>query len=346
MYRSALISALFLSASVLLGASTAHAQFSIASAESAVSISLSPAYPGPNTPVNLTVQSGLYDVSQGTVTWTVNGKVIAQGTGATARITTGGLGSETRVRVDVSTDTGDASTALTIVPASVDLLWESNSYTPPFYRGRGLPSAGSTITIVAIPHVARAGGAALAADQLIYTWKKDGAVVASASGKGRSSATFASPMLYGVSSISVVAASADGAVAAQGILRIGDTEPRLALYEDDPLFGILYHKALGSAFIPETEMSFVAIPYFAPSLSLNNSQLEYAWTVNGNPVSIAAAKPNEITINAAKSSGIAAIALQLTHASNYFLNVAGAWNISFSNAANGSGGGTVDPFHR
>jgi hypothetical protein len=333
---------------IALFATPAYAQFSIPGAGSAVTISMSPAYPGPNTAVALTVQSALYDVEQGVITWTVNGKIIAQGIGATtARIVTGALGSPSQVQVDVSTDTGDASTAASIMPSSIDLLWEATSYTPPFYKGRALSSSGSQITVVAIPHLILSGGAALSADQITYTWKKDGAVIASASGRGKSSATFDSPMLYGTESIMVTAVSSDGTLSGQATLRIGDTEPQLVLYEDDPLFGIRYHRALtGTTYIPETEMSFTAIPYFSPTFTVADRQLEYTWTVNGNPVSINTVKPNEITIDAAKSSGVASIGLELTHATNYFLDAQGAWNVTFSNAAPNSSGGVLDPFHQ
>ena len=343
-----IISALVLSASMFLGISFAFAQLSTPGAEGAVTISLSPTYPGPNTAVTLTVQSALYDVEQGTITWMVAGKIVAQGVGATTiPITTGAIGSVSQVEADVSTDNGDASAAVNIVPTSIDLLWEASSYTPPFYRGRALPSAGSMITVVAIPHFVRPGGTAVAADQLTYSWKKDGVAIASASGKGKSSATFDSPMLYGTGSITVTAVSSDGALSGQAVLRVADTLPQLVLYEDDPLFGIQYHKPLAkTTSIPETEMSFTAVPYFSPT-TVADPELEYAWNVNGNPVTINAAKPNEITINAVKSSGNAAIGLELTHASNYFLDAQGIWSVTFSRSAvNGTSGGATDPFHQ
>lgn len=338
---------LFLFAVVLFFALPAYAQFSIPGADGAVSISMTPAFPGPHTAVELTLQSALYDVSQGTVTWTVDGKIVAQGIGeTTAHLVTGALGAASNVQVQVSTADGDASTAVSIVPTSVDLLWESNSYTPPFYKGRALPSSGSTVTVVAVPHLIR-GGISVPADQLTYTWKKDGAVIAAVSGRGKSSATFDSPLLYGTDSLSVLVSTGDGSLAASGIVRIPDSSPQLLLYEDNPLFGVLYHSALGSARIPETEMSFIAVPLFSPVRVSNDAQLAYDWQVNGSPVALNAAKPNEITINAEKSSGIANIALELTHATNYFFDAKGSWNITFSNSAGGfEGAGASDPFHQ
>ncbi|MDB5238235.1 MAG: seg [Candidatus Kaiserbacteria bacterium] len=341
--RNALLFAL-----ILFVAVPAYAQFSIPGADSAVSISTAPAYPGPNASVTLTVQSALYDVGNGTITWTAGGRVIAQGVGATeAHIVTGPIGSATQVQVTVSGDNGTASRAITITPASIDLLWESDSYTPPFYRGRALSSAGSSVTVVAIPHLVRSGSA-IPPETLTYTWKKDGAVVSSASGRGKSTAVFDGPMLYGTSAISVTAASSDGTLAANGILRIPDTAPRLMLYEDTPLFGILYNKALvNTTYIPETEMSFTVVPFFGPTVSATDPRLEYAWTVNGTSVTPDPAKPYEITINAEKSTGIANIGLELTHSTNYFLDAQGSWGITFSNsAARGGSGGAADPFHQ
>ena len=326
----------------------ARAQFSIPGAESALSISLSPQYPAPQSTVRLTLQSSLYDLDSSSVTWTVNGQEVAQGDAITfVDVKTGPLGSKTDVQADITSAGDTAFATATVIPASIDLLWESDSYVPPFYNGRALPSAGSRVHLVALTHFVRPGGGEVPADQIVFTWTRDSEVLGDLSGRGKSSITVDGPTLFGTETIVVEAASVDGSIAGQALLRIPDTEPRLMLYEDHPLFGVLYHQALGvTTFVPKNEMSFIAIPYFASAAASGDTSLQYEWQVNQSPVTTNAAHGNEITVNAASSTGLMAlINLSLTHMSNYFLSAAGSWSVTFNQSRAGSPGGG-DIFHQ
>jgi hypothetical protein len=133
----------------------------------------------------------------------------------------------------------------------------------------------------------------------------------------------------------VDAAAADGSLQAESILRLSDTKPRIKLYENHPLFGILFGQALGvSTFIPDNEMTFAAVPYFAPVKSTSDRNLEYDWSVNGQAITVAdAAHADQLTINAASSSGLALIALDLSHATNFFFGSDGSWQVTLNSRA-------------
>ena len=148
-------------------------------------LSSSSQYPKPNEAITLTIQNPLVELSERIITWKKAGTVVLQGEGETVFRTTAPASGE---RMDISvTVEGLAETAsLTIAPYSVDLMWESDSNTPGLYRGRHLPSLGSTITLQALPHLIQ-NGAEIAASQLYYTWIQDGTVLLS--GKGRTSIT-------------------------------------------------------------------------------------------------------------------------------------------------------------
>ena len=128
----------------------------------------------------------------------------------------------------------------------------------------------------------------------------------------------------------------DGSISGEASISLRTQNPDLVLYEDSPLFGIMYHRALGqSAIASEAETSFAAVPYFASAVSANDPSLAYAWTVGGSPVATDSQDPSEITINA-QSSGVAQIGLALTEPSDPFFSASGAWAISFANASGGS----------
>ncbi len=323
----------------LLSAPIANAQFVLPGIDSAVSIALTPAHPAPGDPVHLEARSSAYDLSQSTLTWRVNGKVFASGEGTTsADVVAGGLGSEIDVSADVIAPDGTESFAqVVIIPTEVDLLFDSDSYVPPFYHGRALPSAGTNIHLEAVPHFMGSNGKVFSAGDLTYTWKRNDEIIAAISGKGRFSVIVPAPVLFGTDIIVVEVASVDGTLSGEASVRIPSVEPLLSLYEDHPLYGLMYNRALGAeTVIPDTEMTFAAMPYFAQGSSAADRALQYAWRVNGTPVTADATRSNELTINATNSNGLAQVALELTHATNVFLEASGSWGITLSAHGGGS----------
>lgn len=321
----------------------AHAQFGLLGVGRSVSIALSPAHPQPGDTVSLTAQSSVLDLSQNSIVWSAGGRVIAQGTGATAAtVTVGDLGTETDVTVEATAADGTrASATARIAPTRVDLLFGSDSYTPPFYRGRALPSAGSSLVLQALPTFIRPDAGKVSASDLTYTWKRNGQVLGSLSGRGKSAIVVPAPVLYARDVMSVGVSSSDDLLSGEASVLVVSVDPSVILYEDHPLYGISYGNALRAAtFIPESEMTFAAVPYFASVRAPNDPRLQYAWRVNDSVIPADTGKPNEITIQSDPTNTVALVQLALTHATNFFLNATRSWTITFS-----SGGSTRDQFH-
>jgi hypothetical protein len=236
-----------------------------------------------------------------------------------------------------------------ILPSPIDLLIDSDSYVPPYYLGRALPSPGSHIRLVAIPYFKDSNGSKLSSSDIDFTWKQNGRVLGSLSGIGKSSITVPAAILYGTSNIEVDVQSVDGTSYGTALAVLPSIESTLVLYEDDPLLGITYYRALpASVIIPETEMTFAAIPYFAAVQGSNDSRLVYAWTVNGSTIKTDMTNLSEITINAKNSTGMASIGLSLTQSNNIFMSPAGSWSVmigsSAANAFKGTSAGTKNVF--
>ena len=327
----------------LMSPGAVHAQFGLPGAGTSLSLTTTPEYPGPQQTVRLTVQSALTDLSSSNITWYANGTVIASGVGVTeATVTTGLVGSATGFRVEVQGEISAAATGV-LRPTAVDLVWEADSYVPPFYRGRALPSAGSIVRLFAVPHFQYSGTQSrVPANDLTYTWKKNGRTIASISGKGRHSVTMEGPVLFGSDTVSVEVSTDDSTLRGFASTRIASVEPSLILYENHPVFGILYHRALlANDAVPETEITLSAVPYFAPARNPDNGLLQYVWRVNNFAVQNDLARPSTITLNAEGSTGRAFIELALTHATNFFLSVRDSWTLTLA------GSGSVipsDPF--
>ncbi|MDP2648762.1 MAG: hypothetical protein U1D26_02665 [Patescibacteria group bacterium] len=318
---------------VVSGAGIAHAQFTSARTAPFLVISMTPIHPGPREAVHLTVHSPLLDISKNNIAWSAGGKVIAQGVGMdSADITAGALGSRTDVVVQATALDGSVlSATVRVVPTKIDLLFDSDSYVPPFYRGRALPSTGTSIFLEARPHFLRPDGSSLTDADITYTWRRNGQVLASVSGRGKSRVAIPSPVLYSTDRISVEAISDDESFSGEASEVIAAADPFVYLYEDSPLYGILYNNALGaSAQINESEITLSAVPYFASVESPADPFFRYAWRVNGTSVNADNIAPNELTLSGDPQNYEARIELALTHARNLFLDAHGEWNVTLS----------------
>jgi hypothetical protein len=258
----------------------------------------------------------------------------------------------THAQIDLSSfiDTGAGPTSQNVVaaPSPIDILVDSDSYVPPFYRGRALPSAGTTIRLQAIPYFKSADGSSVPTSDIIFTWKQDDRVVGNVSGLGEASVILPAALLYGTTDIEVDAQSADNASFGTATVSVPSIVPPLTLYEDNPLLGITYYRAMsGDMAIADTEMTFAVVPYFAQAQSLNDPQFTYAWTVNGSSISPDPQDPSEITLNATNSTGVATIGLSLSRSDNIFLNSTGTWQLTLGTAASDAftaGGDVKNPF--
>lgn len=307
-----------------------------------LAMDLSPENPGAGERVYATVRSSVLDLSAVTLTWKKNGQEIKSGVGLTEiEVAAGALGSETRLVVEVSEDGIPFATAEAFIrPTSLELLWEADSYVPPFYHGRALPSAGTNLRFEAMPRFIR-DGSTLSTRDLIFTWKRNGYVIQSASGRGKSTAVLESPSLFGKETIAVEAKTSDGVLANEESIRIESQSPRIVLYQMHPVFGTTYHSAFSDqTLIRETEATFSAIPYFAETDSPNDPTLRYGWKINGVEIENDEKSPSIITINAGNSSGEALLELFLTHATNLFLNTGNSWGLLFDNTSTAAPFGT------
>lgn len=336
MHRLAFVAALL---GLTFAALPAFAQLDYGSG--ALMIAMTPAYPSPNATVHLTAQSPILDLSHSSIAWSVNGA--PAGSGLSIDVPAGAAGSHTAVSVSVSGASGSGSAQIDLTPAPIDLLWEADSYTPPFYEGRALPTSGSKIRVLAIPHVTHADGSPVPASALDFTWKVNGAILLAQSGIGANFITIPAAILYGSDTIIVDVRAADGSQGGEASAVVRTGNPQLLLYINSPLFGIMYHRALGeSGNAGDSEIAFTAIPYFINSASPRSAALAYTWSIDGTGATTDPNDPNEFTVRA-RAPGSAQIGLSVAKPNDPFVSADGSWTVSFGGS--GANGGTNDVFH-
>ena len=246
-------------------------------------IELDPPYPSPGTRVEATFRSTALDIYSTNVTWTMDKKVVLRASGDTRyHFIAGPIGSVMVLSATAHDAEGVERTATAIIRVSdVSLVWEGRTYTPPFYLGRALSGGGGSLVVLALPVVPDSSGQPTATDQLYFEWHADDGTTPFAYGLGKAAVLYRSrPLSTEPPSVSVVVKDINGAVRAARTISVPVTDPSVVLYEDDPLYGIGYDRALGNEYpIAGRAVSLVAEPYYFSVPSRTDTSLTYAWEV-------------------------------------------------------------------
>lgn len=273
-------------AALALTTITASAQISGNSSSSgavnALVLIVSPQNPKPNSYASIEVKTVLTDLTQANIGWLENGKLSESGVGKTRHtLLVGKTGSSVTVTSVVQAENSLVyEQSVVIRPESVDLIWESPSSVPPFYRGKALYTESSGIKIIAMPEIIGADGKKIATTNLFYKWRKDTTILGSLSGYGHSSLLIQESVLRTPFLIGVTATSKDGLYTAEGSISLDTVEPQVFVYEHSPLYGILFNHAIQNSFsLTARELVLEAFPFFFSAST--REKLNYVWSVNG-----------------------------------------------------------------
>ena len=278
----------------------------------AILINLSPEKPGPNT----LVQASLHILSGGSaadveIQWLINGVSVRKGEGETsASFRTGNLGSKTVLTVKLSEAEEMIEKTINLSPASVLLVAESDGTAPPFYRGKTVFSYHGATRIAAIPFFANVSGARANPKTLKYTWRIADRVPEGSSGIGRDVFNFYAKVPFRPTEITVEVESPDGSAVAEARILAEATAPRVVLYEDNPLYGVLWNKALvRGVTLTAPEIRVAAQPFFfnkADALAL-----QYNWTLNN--LKVGSQSDESVVFRKEGAEGSAGVGVEVTN---------------------------------
>ncbi len=274
---------IFLSLSLFVGSSTAFAQLR----EQTVDLIVTPDTPKANSIATFEVKSYAVDLNRSTISWGVNGvnKLIGMGE-RKFTATMGPNGKTTTITAKITDVDGNTLTKeISITPEDIVLYWQAlDSYTPIFYKGKALPTYESTVRVVAYPDFSQ-GGSKIKPNNLIYTWYRNGVIAEDASGYGKNYITFKMDYTNPQEVIKVVATDINHSLSSENSITITPTDPMVVLYEDAPLTGINYTRALASQVsLLGSEATVIAEPFFFSAKSRNDIRLAYNWFLNNDLV--------------------------------------------------------------
>lgn len=164
----------------------------------------------------------------------------------------------------------------TLSAQTVDLLWQGDTYTPPFYKGRTLWSNQSRISFVAMPQ--GLGDST----KLNYKWTKDGTVLGNINGVGRNTLSFVDSIFSRPQTVKVDILSSDKSIVlATASVFVTPISPVLAIYENNPLYGFMFHREISRTFhLQEKEVTFTVFPLFFSTFSRLDNRVGYQWSTN------------------------------------------------------------------
>jgi len=251
-------------------------------------VTVTPENPEANKEVTVNMKSFAADTDRSVIIWTVNGKQIKNGVGEKEiQIKTGDVGTETRIVITVidSETKESVNKTISISPAIIDIVWQSQAYVPAFYKGKALFPHQGTVTLTAIPTIVSKNGAKINADNLIYKWKKDGVVLGSLSGYGKKTLTLSGEVISRPIIVSAEVSTTDGSSQGAKEIILNPQEANINLYRNSSTLGILFNKALKNIHeMSGREIEIIAVPYNFSVNNKNSTDLEYKWTMNGGGI--------------------------------------------------------------
>ena len=184
----------------------------------------------------------------------------------------------------------------------VDLLWQGQTYTPPFYKGKALWSSQSKISLLAIPHISGVSNPT----SLTYKWIKNGTVLGNINGVGKNTLTFTDSILSQPQIVKVEILSASPAkVLASASMTITPISPILAIYENNPLYGFMFHREISGVHnLLEREVTFTAFPLFFSTVSRVDDTLSYSWRTGSDEADISSSVTYRTPEEAAGTSAV------------------------------------------
>ena len=295
--------------------------------ENDISLTLNPEYPGINQNVTANLSSYTLDLNKTNISWILNNQTVFVGVGKKDySFKTDNTGAPVTIEADIETTNGTfLKKQTTITPTGVDMLWEApDSYVPPFYKGKALLSAESTVKIVAIPTGGDTGG-------LNYDWKQDDTEEPGASGYGQNFYLFNNSYLETSNKVEVLISSlVNGNNLGSNKITLTYGKPKIDFYENDPSLGIKWENALTDNFnLNKNGETLVAEPYFFFPKNLSSSDLSFEWSINDSAISTPSPK-NKLSVKPNSGvSGQAKIDLSINNVNTLFLTLAKTLNVNF-----------------
>jgi len=262
-----------------------------------IAVSLSPKYPGAKTSTTVTTTAFQINLDKTPITWYVDGEIKLTGVGKkTFTFMTGPVGIPMSIKIVAdSSSFGTVTKEFTVTPTDLDILWEADTYTPPFYKGKALPTSKSIIRVVPFPSFIGKEGYYNSED-LVYKWKSGYFANANDSGYGKNTFIYRAGYTYNTDEIETTVSTIDNGMSITKKEYIYVDNPKIVFYENKPMGGIQYGNAIGdSREFENVELTVHAVPYFFSLQGINDNTASFSWRLDGKKLDIDPDNKTEFT---------------------------------------------------
>ena len=291
-----------------------------------------PENPAPNQNTAITLSSYVDDLNSVLITWSVNGKKSSSGIGdkSFSLNAPSSLGGKTTVVATISLYDGDLNETVVLKPSIMTVLWQADdSYVPPFYKGKALPSSGSEIKIVAIPEI-KNGSSFVNPNNMVYNWQLDYQNQPDASGYGKDFFSYQNDYLDSSNTASVTASTLNQQNSTDGSITVTPTAPKIEFYKNDPILGTIWDQAIPDGYKTFGNETLQAAPYSIFPKDLNLPLLTFNWSINDTQTPTPIYKKYLLPLQTQTGvSGTAKISLNITNPSSLTDTASRDININF-----------------
>ncbi|MFA6430621.1 MAG: hypothetical protein WC229_03160 [Candidatus Paceibacterota bacterium] len=309
------------------------AQTSLTSQSGGLTLTKTPENPEPNQSVVIKANSYSINIDSSTIRWYVDDVLKKEGIGEkTFNLQTGKSGEVINIRTEVITYDGrNFQQELSILPSRVDILVESDSYTPPLYKGKAYFVGQGTAKIIAVPDIVINGEKA-ENSSLNFKWEKNGMVLGNLSGTGRNTLIIEGEIPMKDIYIKLDILNTSRNVLASKFFVVSPQKTQIVFYENSSLYGLLLNKSLVGNYSMgnKEEIKIVAKPYFFNISSQDSEEINYKWTLNNKTVSLDG-KKNELILrqNSKDPKGKTPVRLKIEGQKRIFQFAENNFNILF-----------------
>lgn len=277
------ISNLVFAQSILDGLGGASSLFNVGGTQKDLLMSTFPEKPAPGKAFTVYVATYSADLDRALISWYLNGSLYKQDAGLKQiTLIAPEFGKTMNIEAVAEFQSGtQASGRTTISGSEINLLWQAQTYTPPFYQGKALPAFRSKVTVLAVPNMFDAAGNRIENQDIVFNWTFNGDPVQEGSGIGRDSIVVQGNFIDPDLDIQVAASSIDGSITAEKTINLAARDPILRIYQNHPTLGVLYNHAAPVSFnTNENEIKLEAVPYYFSVKKPNEQKLIYSWITN------------------------------------------------------------------
>ncbi len=211
--------------------------------------------------------------------------------------------------------------------SEVNLVWEAQTYAPPWYQGRTLPTAESLVRVVAMTQI----------KDPIFHWRKDGLDIRSASGPGKNAFDFRASQRPGSENlIEVSVTRPDRSLGATSATRVPVAAPKIVFYEVTD-GQIDYRQALKNLNIITDQTKIIAEPFYFSLTDWFNRRLTFNWSANQQKIEPATEDPRYLTLvtSADSGAGETMLDLKITNAEHPLQTASAKLPVAFGQAGFG-----------